>query len=207
LSRRLETFIYLFRFFVSMPITYLDTIDHLYGNREFSSRDFSSRVGNPRAGKLLSDLKRRGYVARTGRGRYRRLEASERPDLRLFEWRRVRDTLLKGPTSKAWAGASAVELWTGGRYRTSPSAFVRFFTLAVPRPSIPAWRKYLRAHGLSLDSRKRIGPRVELIAVDDLKVTFLSGEPVLPRTAVVDFIRAHPGIFANAEELVLDRPR
>jgi hypothetical protein len=191
---------------VSVSLTYLDTIDHLYGSREFTSRDFSTRVGNPRAGKLLSDLKRRGYVARTGRGRYRRLEAAERPDLRLFEWRRVHDLLLRGPGPKAWAGASAVEIWTKGRYRTSPSAFVRVFTLAVPRSSIPAWRRFLRAHGMSPDGKKRIGARVELIPVEDLRVTFLSGEPVLRRTAVVEFIRAHPGIFANAGELVVDRP-
>jgi hypothetical protein len=190
-----------------MSITYLDAIDHLYGTHEFTSRDFSTRVGNPRAAKLLSDLKRRGYVARTGRGRYRRLEASERPDLRPFEWRRVHDILLHGPGPKAWAGETAVELWTGGRYRISPSVFVRFFTLAVPRQSLAAWRKFLRARGLSPDRKKRIGARVELIPVEDLKVTFLSGEPVLPRASVVELIRAHPGIFAHAEALLLDRPR
>jgi hypothetical protein len=190
-----------------MSLTYLDTIDHLYGTREFSSRDFATRVGNPRAGKLLSDLKRRGYVARIGRGRYRRLETSERPDLRHFEWRRIHAILLAGPDPKAWAGESAVELWTGGRYRTSPSVFSRVYTLAVPRSSIGLWRAYLRRRGLSINSKKRIGARVELLAFDNVKVTFLDGEPVVSRDAVVELIRAHPGIFANAEELVRDRPR
>jgi predicted transcriptional regulator of viral defense system len=190
-----------------MATTYLDAIDHLYGTSEFTVRDFAIRVANPRAGKLLSDLKARGYVARVGRGRYRRLGPGERPDLRRFEWRRVREVLLNGPGVKAWAGSSAVELWTDGRYRTSPSVFVRLFTLAVPRASLGDWDRYLRAKGLSRKSKRRIGPRIELLPVENVKVTFHDGEPVIPRSAVLELIRAHPAIFANAEELVHARPR
>jgi hypothetical protein len=190
-----------------MPTTYVDALDNLYGSSEFTVRDFSTRVGNPRAGKLLSDLKARGYVARVGRGRYRRLSPAERPDLRPFEWRRVREALLSGPGEKAWTGESAVEVWTGGRYRTSPSAFVRFFTMAVPPGSLEGWDLYLRSKGLSRSSKRRIGPRIELLPVEHMKVTFVGGEPVIPRKDVLRLIRSHPGIFANAEELVLDRPR
>jgi hypothetical protein len=188
-----------------MTLTYLDTIDHLYGTSEFTLRDFSTRVGNPRSAKLLADLKRRGYVVRVGRGRYRRLGPSERPDLRRFEWKRVRDLLLDGPDPKAWAGASAVEVWTGGRYRVSPSVFVRIFTLAVPRGSLDRWHRYLRSNGLVAGGKKRIGTRIELLPMSDLKVTYLEGEPVISRSAVVNLIRAHPAIFANASELLRDR--
>jgi hypothetical protein len=185
-----------------MPLTYLDAIDHLYGTSEFTARDFATRVGNRRATKLLGDLKRRGYVARVGRGRYRRLEASERPDLRRFEWQRVREILLKGPDPKAWAGESAVEVWTDGRYRTSPSVFTRVYTLAVPKSSLDQWNRYLRANGLSSNSKKRIGAHVELVPVEEMKVAFLEGEPVLPKGDVLRLIRAHPGIFAGAEALI-----
>ena len=190
-----------------MPLTYLDAIDHLYGDTEFSARDLATRVGNPRTAKLLSDLKRRGYVERTGRGRYRRLGPAERPDLRRFEWRRVRDVLLRGPDPKAWAGESAVEIWTNGLYRSSPSVFTRLYCLAVPRGSLAKWKRYLRAEGLSSSPRKRIGARVELLPVEHLDVVFRSGEPVIPRLDVLRLIRAHPGIFANAAELVRARPR
>jgi hypothetical protein len=188
-----------------MPLTYLDAIDHLYGTSEFGVRDFATRVGNRRATKLLSDLKRRGYVARVGRGRYRRLEVGERPDLRTFEWRRVREVLLKGPGPKAWAGESAVEVWTGGRYRTSPSVFTRVYTLAVPKTSLEKWGQYLRSNGLSSNPKKRIGARVELLPVEKMEVTFHDGEPVLPKGDVIRLIRAHPGIFARAEELIHGR--
>lgn len=190
-----------------MPTSYLDVIDHLYGSSEFSVRDFSARVGNPRAGKLLSELKARGYVERVSRGRYRRLGPSERPDTRRFEWRRVHNVLRDGPGPKAWTGESAVEVWTEGKYRTSPSAFVRYYTLAVPRGSLPRWDRYLRTRGLSRRSRRRIGPRIDLLPVENMKVTFVDGEPVIPRTDVLKLIRAHPGIFANAEELLRGRRR
>jgi hypothetical protein len=186
-------------------VSYLDAIDHLYGTSEFTVRDFSARVANPRAAKLLSDLKARGCVARVGRGRYRRLTPSERPDLREIEWRRIKAILLDGPGTKAWAGESAVELWTDGRYRTSPSVFVRVYTLAVPRTSIRLWDRYLRTKGLTRHSRRRIGPRIELLPVEDLRVTFHAGEPVISRSEVLRLIRSHPAIFANAEELVSDR--
>lgn len=187
-----------------MPLTYLDVIDHLYGTSEFTVPDFSTRVGNPRGAKLLSDLKRRGFLARVGRGRYRRLDPTERPDLRRFEWNRVRRILLNGPSPKAWAGATAVELWTDGRYRVSPSAFVRVFTLAVPSTDIERWRKYLRSRRLAPDGRKRIGTRIELVPVTNLKVAFHQGEPVISRAAVLDLIRFHPGLFAHAARLIDD---
>ena len=189
-----------------MATDYLDAIDHLYGTSEFTVQDFSIRVANPRASKLLSDLKARGHVARVGRGRYRRLSPAERPDLRRFEWERVREILLKGPGKKAWAGTSAVEVWTDGKYRISPSVFVRIYTMAVPRTSMASWDRYLHSKGLSRRSKRRIGPRIELLPVENVRVTFHDGEPVIPRSDVLELIRAHPAIFANAEELVRARP-
>lgn len=79
--------------------------------------------------------------------------------------------------------------------------------MAVPRRSFAKWRRYLHANGLTVGSRKRIGTRIDLVAVDEVKVTFLEGEPLIPRTAVIKLSRSHPAIFANAEELVVDSPR
>jgi hypothetical protein len=188
-----------------MGLTYLDCIDHLYGTSEFTVRDFAIRVGNPRTGKLVSDLKRRGHLIRVGRGRYRRLSPGERPDLRRFEWERARRMLLDGPGGKAWAGETAVEVWTNGRYRASPSVFTRVYTLAVPKRSLGLWRNYLRKHGISAVGRKRIGVHVELLPTERMRATLVRGEPVITRREVVNLIRAHPGIYANAEDLIVER--
>jgi hypothetical protein len=144
-------------------------------------------------------------VKRSKRGRYRLLRPSERPDLRGAEWRRVREILLNGPEPKAWDGPTAVEAWTDGGYVLSPSAFARVYHLAVPIDSLPTWRAYLRGHGVALNTRKRVGARVELRGVSKLRPIRLGEEPVIARAEVLRVIRAHPGLYANAEGLLRDR--
>lgn len=185
-----------------MPLTYADVGAHIFGEREFDAAEFGRRTGHPHAAKVLSELKVRGVVAREGRGRYRFLRPSERPDLRLMEWRRVRRAILDGPDPKAWDGPSAVEVWTGGRYRVAPSVYSSFFNVAVPVGSIPAWEAHLATRGISLRPRKRVGARVELREVRNLSPSEVDGEPVISRERVVDLIRNHPGIYAGAEKLL-----
>lgn len=189
-----------------MALTYVDVGSHIFGEREFKAIDLAHRTGNPRAAKMLSELMIRGVVTRTRRGYYKFLRPAERPDLRAAEWARVRDIVLHGPGPKAWDDSSAVEAWTGGRYVVSPSVYARVFHLAVPNTAVALWRDYLSRHGVSTASRKRVGARVELRGVARLHVTEVNGEPVIPRGDVVRLIRAHPGIYANAEELFVRRP-
>lgn len=188
-----------------MSLTYADVGAHIFGEREFDAAEFARRTGNPRAAKVLSELLIRGAVTRKRRGRYRFLRPSERPDLRASEWERVRDIVLNGPDPKAWDGASAVEVWTNGGYHVSPSLYSRVYNLAVPEKDIPLWSRYLASHGVSSHPGKRVGARVELRGVPTVHSEIVAGEPVLPRSEVIALIRAHPGIFADAEALLIDR--
>ena len=189
-----------------MSLTYADVGSLIFGEREFTSREFESRIGSGRAAMLLSELHLRGLVSREGRGRYRFLRPSERPDLRAAEWKRLRAAILGGPEPKAWDGASAVEVWTDGAYRVAPSPFLRIYHVVVPRRRLPVWRAYLRSHAIAVNGRKRVGGRVALRGVDRLRRVTLDGEPVIPRDNVVALIRDHPGIFADAEELIRGGP-
>lgn len=189
-----------------MTLSYEEVGMRLFGEDPFTSREFSHRINTFRGAKILSELKHRGVVARLGHGTYRFLRPSERPDRRSSEWKRTRQIVLDGPDPKAWTGSTAVELWTDHRYFVSPSAFNRIYELAIPTRSVSAWKTYLRDHKVSSDSRKRVGARVELVAVRSLRLVTVNGEPVIPRHDVVSLIRAHPGIYANSEELLLDRP-
>lgn len=189
-----------------MTISYEDVGAHLFGEREFTSGEFGRRVGTPRASKILSELKHRGVVSRTGHGTYRFLAPGERPDRRIYEWSRTKRVVLAGPEPKAWTGSTAVEVWTGHRYTVSPSAFSRIFELAVPTRSVATWKKYLKVRKIRVDSRKRVGARVELVPVRTVRAEMVDGEPVVPRGDVVSLIRAHPAIYANSEELLLDEP-
>ena len=190
-----------------MALTYTDIGTHIFGEKEFSSGDFARRTGNPRAAKLLSELLVRGVVTRNGRGRYRFLRPAERPDLCGAEWERVRNTILESPLPKAWDGPSAVEAWTDGRYKVSPSLYSRVFCIAVPESKIADWIAYLSRRGVSTRARKRVGARVELRGISPFRTETVDGEPVIPREEVSALIREHPGVYANAETLLRDRPR
>lgn len=185
-----------------MSLTYLDVILERFGEAEFSSHDLSVLLGTRRAPKILSELKTRGALARVGRGRYRVLGPSERPDLRLLEWNRVRSVVLAGPEPKAWVGSTAVELWTEGRYKMSPNPFLRIYHLAVPRDTVAVWREYLRTKEVSLGGAKRVGATVELSPRDVLHVAHHHGEPVVPLAETLSEIREHPGLYAGAEALI-----
>jgi hypothetical protein len=187
-----------------MALSYTDALNHYFGSGSFSSSEFARRTGNPRAAKVLSELKHRGIVERLGRGRYRCLAPGERPDLREREWGRVRAIALRGPGPKAWTGETAVEAWTGGRYVVSPSTFLRVFDVAVPETRLAHWERYLAKHGVSTRTRKRVGARVNLHPVASLKAVKLHGEPVVPRSDIERLIDEHPALYGNAKELLID---
>jgi hypothetical protein len=185
-----------------MWIDYAGAASHLYGREPFTLRDFELRTGSPRGAKTLSELKMRGLAERVGRGRYRMLGPEERPDLRAAEWSRVRHVLLGSRLPMAWAGSSAVSVWTRGSYTVSPSVFVREFHIDVPRGSMGRWLEYLRDNRVSTDPRRRIGSKVIISPKSRLRRVFHRGEPVIPRETVLALIRAHRGIYADADKLV-----
>jgi len=190
-----------------MALTYSDTVSALYGDREFSVAEFSRAINSPRASRTLSELKRRGVVARVGRGRYRCLGPSEKPDLRAAEYRRVRGIARALPYRFAWTGPSAVEVWTDGRYSAPPSLALSELHIAVEATDVGPTLRYLRSHGISLGGRKRTGTVVRLHSVSKLRCVIKGHEPVVPRRAVDEFIRAHPDVFGGARAWLDDRPR
>lgn len=189
-----------------MTISYEEIGAHVFGERPFTSGEFGRRVGTPRAAKILSELKHRGVVCRIGHGTYRFLGPAERPDRRTYEWARTRRVVLDGKGPMAWTGSTAVELWTDHRYTVSPTVYSRVFELSVPSSSVSAWTSYLRSRGVAVESKKRVGARVELVPVRRVRAVMVHGEPVIPRRDVVALIRAHPAIYADAEDLLLAEP-
>jgi hypothetical protein len=106
----------------------------------------------------------------------------------------------------AWAGRSAVELWTGGRYRIAPSPFYRIFEVAVPAERAAEWRDYLANRNVATRKGKRVGARVDLVPVRRVESIELGGEPVIPRASVERLIGEHPALYAGAKDLLLDGP-
>src|SRR5271170_3268640 len=187
-----------------MALTYEDVGTRFFGDREFSTSEFARRIGSPRAAKTLAEMKKRGVVARTGRGCYRFLRPSERPDLRAAEWARVRRVILSAPFDKAWTGANAVETWTDGMYAVAASPYVREFNVAILSADLLGWERYLRRAGIATMARKRVGALARLWPRDEFEYQIVRGEPVISRAKTEELIRAEASIYAGAGELIRD---
>ena len=198
----LEFFKYYIRCYRYVSTSYAEVASLAFGSRPFSLTEFSSKIATRRAGRILSELKVRGLVERLARGRYRVLPPDERPDLRGVEWKRVHRLLLDSRLPMAWTDADAVRVWTGGRYAVSPSAFLLEFHIEVPESSIREWRDYLRAHRVVTDPRRRIGTKVVILPTRRFRFTKHKGEPVISRKATLAEIKAHRGLYANADRLI-----
>lgn len=185
-----------------MGLTYSDVTISLFGEEEFTTAEFTAITGNSRSAKLLSELKMRRIVERIGRGKYRVLPLSERPDTRIIEWERVKNIIMKAPWDKAWTGSTAVEIWTNGRYKISPNPYLRVFHLLIHKSEIEEWKKYLRRSGVSYSGKKRVGSFVDLKVTSKINSTIVAGEPVIPKDEVLRIIRNHPGLYGEAGGLI-----
>ena len=115
---------------------------------------------------------------------------------------RVRNAIIDAPWEKAWTGSTAVEAWTGRRYKISPNPYLRVFHLIIYKSELEERKNYLRRFGVSYSGKKRVGSFVDLECSSKVNATVVEGEPVIPKEEVLKIIRSHPGIYAGAEKLI-----
>jgi hypothetical protein len=185
-----------------MGMTYFDVLKMEFGRREFSVSDIARVTGNDRPRKLLSEMKMSGKIRRTGRGTYVIPRPIKKVDSRSMEWKRVRDSILKAPFEKAWTGSTAVEIWTDGAYVTMPNSYLLVYDLLVRNADMGRWKEYLERHSISFVGNKRVGCYVALEGTDEIHSVMINGEPVILKEDVVKLIREHPGLYAEAEDLI-----
>lgn len=185
-----------------MGMTYFNVIVNEFGRKEFNASDLARLTGHSRPVRLLSELKLRGLVRRTGRGTYVVNRPIRKEDTRNAEWNRVRKVILKASYPKAWTGSTAVTVWTEGRYVTAPNLYLVVYDLRIREEDLERWKTYLREYGVAFAGVKRVGSWVSLESVPNVRYEMMNGEPVIPREEVVSLIREHPGIYAGAEELL-----
>lgn len=185
-----------------MGLTYTDVLNLHFGNSEFTTEDVRIFLRIERSAKLLSDLKFKGVLERTGRGRYRILAPSERIDNRSFEWKRVERIINMSPLPFAWSGPSAVERWTKGGYFVAPNPYFRIFHIDVNTKDMEEWKEYLKTHSVPLIGKRRIGALVKLYPKSKVKYAILDGEKVLPKNNTIKMIKEHRGTFAEADDII-----
>ena len=185
-----------------MGLTYFDVLKMEFGRREFSVSDIARITGNDRPRKLLSEMKMSGKIRRTGRGTYVIPRPIRKVDSRSMEWKRVRDVIFEAPFDKAWTDSTAVEVWTDGAYVTMPNSYLLVYDLLVKNTDVERWKEYLRRHSVSYAGKKRVGCYVTLKGTDEVCSVMINGEPVIPKEDLVKLIREHPGLYAEAEDLI-----
>ncbi|MBI4392381.1 MAG: type IV toxin-antitoxin system AbiEi family antitoxin domain-containing protein [Euryarchaeota archaeon] len=177
----------------------IDLLRAAFPSSEFSTREASAALGTSTATTrtLLNELRTKGLLIRTGRGRYRVAPDSNRAalDRRRIELRL--EHALEAPLRIGLDGPDAVSLWTRGRYTVrSESTAIH---IAVAADDEKAYRKYLDEIGLPIGEEYR-RPHVALRVVPEPCFTVLEGKPVLDREAVLAFIHDNPITYDGADE-------
>lgn len=177
----------------------IDFLREAFPSVEFSTREASAVLGTSTATTrtLLNELRIKGLLIRTGRGRYRVAPDSNRAALDRRRMALRLEQALVPPLRIGLDGPDAVSLWTRGRYtmRSEPTAI----HIAVAAEDEATYRKYLDEVGLPVGEGHRRA-HVVLRVVPEPCFTALEGKPVLKRQAVLAFIHDNPIAYDGADE-------
>ena len=124
-----------------------DAIDAAFGRRPFTTTTFREPFPSPDPAKVLSDLRRLGYLESPRRGSYRVVP----PARRLADLRRGEESAFGLPGRSdlphAYCDATAITVWTDGGYWTGFTRGFRPLHLRVRKTDLAAWRTLFRAAG------------------------------------------------------------
>jgi hypothetical protein len=181
----------------------IDLLREAFAGTDFGTRDASAVLGTSTATTrtLLNELRVKGFLIRTGRGRYRVAPDSERVafDRRRRELRL--EAAIDAPYRIALDGPDAVTLWTRGRYRVPPEP--NAIHVAVVADDEKPYRRYLDEVGLPIGEGLR-RPHVVLRVVPKPRFAVIHGKPVLERAEVLRFIHNNPIAYDGAEEWLIN---
>jgi len=175
--------------------------------KEFTVREFSSVFASPDPNKVLHDMAKKGFLERSGWGRYK-VNSTEEYLARRIDIIRAYDLLKEADMSYALTGPDAVFLWTKGGYQVD--RFFGFYPihLKVKKEELERWRKFF-------GSRKRrfqvngqpiketlFGLFYVLYPEDDFGAEKMSGFSVIPLTETVEFCQRRVYSFEPALEML-----
>jgi len=175
--------------------------------KEFTVREFSSVFASPDPNKVLHDMVKKGFLERSGWGKYK-VNSAEEYLARRIDITRAYDLLKEVDMSYALTGPDAVFLWTRGGYQVD--RFFGFYPihLKVKREELERWRRFF-------GSRKRrfqvngqpiketlFGLFYVLYPEDDFRAEKINGFNVIPLKETVEFCQRHIYSFEPALEML-----
>jgi len=175
--------------------------------KEFTVREFSSVFASPDPNKVLHDMTKKGFLERSGRGKYK-VSSTEEYLARRINITKAYDLLREADMSYALTGPDAVFLWTRGGYQVD--RFFGFYPihLKVKEEELERWKKFFgsRKQRFQVNGqpiRKTLfGLFYVLYAEVDFRAEKVNGFDVIPLKETVDFCQHHIYSFEPALEML-----
>jgi hypothetical protein len=175
--------------------------------KEFTVREFSSVFASPDANKVLHDMTEKGFLERSGWGKYK-VNSPEEYLARRVNISKAYDLLKEADMSYALTGPDAVFLWTKGGYQVD--RFFGFYPihLKVKRKELERWTKFLDSRRQRFQVKDRpiretlFGLFYVLYPEIEFKTEQISGLNVIPLKETVDFCQKNIYSFEPALEML-----
>jgi hypothetical protein len=170
-----------------------------FGAEVFTTDEFTEAFPSPAPRKVLSDLRRLGYVESTARGCYRAIP----PERRIQDAIQRSEFSLTLPSEAGYpyalADETAVAIWTDGGYWTGFTRGFRPIHMRVRRSDVRHWIRFFRSKG-----RRSVAPGAPetlfgvvyvLHPATRVRRVERGGLPVIPAQEVLAFAEARPHAY------------
>ena len=175
--------------------------------KEFTVREFSSVFASPDPNKVLHDMAKKGFLERSGWGKYK-VNSTEEYLARRINITKAYDLLKEADMSYALTGPDAVFLWTKGGYQVD--RFFGFYPihLKVEKEELERWKKFFGSRKQRFQVNGQpiketlFGLFYVLYPEVDFRAEKISGFSVIPLKETVDFCERHIYSFEPALEML-----
>lgn len=183
-------------------------MDAAFGGRPFTTATFRETFPSPDPAKVLSDLRRLGYLASPRRAWYRVVP----PERRLADLRRGEESAFGLPGRSglphAYCDETAVTIWTGGGYWTGFTRGFRPLHLQVRAGDLDAWKRFFRAARaratVAGDRETLFGVVHVLHPVPRVRSVDRGGVRVVPLKEVLAYAASRPYLFEPVLPMLRD---
>lgn len=175
--------------------------------KEFTVQEFSSVFVSPDPNKVLHDMVKKGFLERSGWGKYKVISPEEYLAKRI-NISKSYDLLKEADMTYALTGPDAVFLWTKGGYQVD--RFFGFYPihLKINRKELEEWKSFFRSRKQRFQVRGQpvretlFGLFYVLYPEADFDVEELNGFSVIPLKETVDFCQRNIYSFEPALEML-----
>ncbi len=175
--------------------------------KEFTVREFARSFSSPDPNKVLHDMTKKGFLEKTGWGKYRTAALNEvfsaRTNITEFY-----DTVAEAKMKHAFAEQDAVFIWTKGGYQADRFAGFYPISIKIRKRDLRKWKSFFLSRGKTFCIIGRplketlFGVFYVLHPEVDFKAVRVNKFSVVPLAEAVDFCKSHIYSYEPALEML-----